>query len=87
MGAIGSIPRSKIKAYILQELDLTIGDEFDRVYAILRRADNAYVSMVNSGSGSAKDDLADVVKATDVSGVKNMMRRLGNRYKGGSRNK
>jgi len=72
---IGPIPGSKIRDYLHGELDLH-GADYDRAKAIIRKADTAYVGMLNS----RKEDepkLRDQAKATDSEGVKRVMRGLG----------
>jgi len=76
---IGPIPGSKIREYLRDDLDLH-GAEYDRARAIIRKADDAYVGMLNR----RKDDgpeMADTAKTTDSEGVKRVVRGLGNRYK------
>lgn len=75
----GPIPRSKIRQYVIEEMDLR-GDACDRAVTIIRKADNAYVGMVNATS-DGEPELADSAKATDTEGVKRVMRGLGNRFK------
>jgi hypothetical protein len=75
--AIGPIPVLKIREYLRGELELD-GAEYDRAKAIIRRVDDAYVSMLNR----RKDDgpvRSDAAKATDVEGVKRVMSGLGKR--------
>jgi hypothetical protein len=75
--SIGPIPGSKIREYLRDEMELH-GAEYDRARAILRKADDAYVGMLNR----RKDDepkLADQAKATDGEGVKRVMRGLDKR--------
>ena len=75
--SIGPIPVSKIREYLRDEMELT-GAEYDRTKAIIRKVDDAYLGMLNR----RKDDgpaLADAAKATDVEGVKRVMRRLDKR--------
>jgi|GEM_PF-1105785 len=77
--SIGPIPISKIREYLRDELELHDA-EYDHAKAIIRKADDAYVGMVNR----RKDDepeMADAAKATDAEGVKRVVRGLGNRYK------
>lgn len=75
--SVGPIPGSKIREYLRDEMELT-GVEYDRAKAIIRKADDAYLGMLNR----RKDDgpvLADAAKATDIEGVKRVMRRLDKR--------
>ena len=75
--SVGPIPGSKIREYLRDELDLH-GAEYDRARAIIRKADDAYVGMLNR----RKDDepkLTDQAKATDAEGVKRVMRGLDKR--------
>lgn len=76
---IGPIPRSKIRQYCIEELGLR-GTACDHAITIIRRADDAYVGMTNATS-DGEPELADSAKATDVEGVKRVMRGLGNRFK------
>ena len=78
--SVGPIPGSKIREYLRDEMELT-GAEYDRARAIIRKADDAYVGMLNR----RKDDepeLTDAAKATDAEGVKRVMRGLGKRSRG-----
>jgi len=77
--SVGPIPASKIREYLRDELDVH-GAEHDRARAIIRKADDAYVGMLNARKGDGPE-LADVAKATDSEGVKRVVRGLGNRYK------
>jgi len=73
--SIGPIPGSKIREYLRDELDL-YGADYDRARTIIRKADDAYVGMLNR----RKDEppkLSDQAKATDSEGVKRVMRGLG----------
>jgi hypothetical protein len=77
--SIGPIPVSKIREYLRDELELD-GGEYDRVRTIIRKADDAYVGMLNR----RKDDepeMADRAKTSDPEGVKRIMRGLGGRSK------
>lgn len=76
---VGPIPRSKIREYVINELELC-GAARDRAVTIIRRADDAYVGMTNK-TDDGEPDLADSAKATDAEGVKRVMRGLGNRFK------
>lgn len=76
---VGPIPRSKIRQYVIDELDLH-GAACDRAVTIIRRVDDAYVGMTNKTS-DGEPELADSAKATDAEGVKRVMRGLGNRFK------
>jgi hypothetical protein len=72
---IGPIPGSKIREYLRDDLDL-YGADYDRAKAIIRKADDAYVGMLNR----RKEDepkLSDQAKATDSEGVKRVLRGLG----------
>lgn len=75
---VGPIPVSKIKEYLRDELDLD-GDEHDRALAILRLVDNSFVSMSNETGKKDPDEerTREIVKATDTSGVKRLVRGLG----------
>jgi hypothetical protein len=57
-------------------MELT-GADYDRVRAIIRRADDAWCGMLNARKGD--DRLTDQAKATDIEGVKRVMRRLDKR--------
>jgi len=73
--SVGPIPGSKIRDYLSDELDLH-GADYDRAKTIIRKADDAYVGMLNR----RKEDetkLADQAKATDSEGVKRVLRGLG----------
>ena len=74
---VGPIPGSKIREYLWDEMELT-GSEYDRARAIIRRADDAYCSMLNARKGN-EPKLADAAKATDAEGVKRVMRGLDKR--------
>lgn len=77
--SVGPIPGSKIREYLQDELDVH-GTEYDRARAIIRKADDAYLGMLNR----SKDDgpeMADTAKTTDPEGVKRVVRGLGERYK------
>jgi hypothetical protein len=74
---IGPIPISKIREYLRDEMELS-GSEYDRAKAIIRKADDAYVGMLNR----RRDDgpvLSDSAKATDVEGVNRVTSKLGKR--------
>jgi hypothetical protein len=73
--AIGPIPASRIREYLRDELDLH-GNEYDRARAIVRRADDAWIAMLNRRKDDAPD-MTDAAKMTDAEGVKRVMRRLG----------
>ena len=75
--SIGPIPVSKIREYLRDEMELT-GAEYDRAKAIIRRADDAYVGMLNRRKDEGPE-MADVAKANDAEGVKRVMRGLGKR--------
>ena len=75
--AVGPIPGSKIREYLCDEMELT-GAEYDRARAIIRRADDAYCGMLNARKGD-EPRLTDQAKATDIEGVKRVMRRLDKR--------
>lgn len=76
---IGPIPVSKISEYLIDEMELC-GPEFDRVKAIIRRVDGAYVGIAN-GSRDDGPEMADSAKATDGEGVKRVVSGLGERFK------
>ena len=73
--SIGPIPGSKIREYLRDEMDLH-GAEYERARAIIRKADDAYLGMLNARKGD-EPKLADQAKATDAEGVKRVMRGLG----------
>jgi len=73
--SIGPIPGSKIREYLRDELELH-GAEYDRARAIIRKADEAYLGMLNARKGD-EPRLSDQAKATDIEGVKRVMRGLG----------
>jgi len=73
--AVGPIPGSKIREYLRDELELQ-GADYDRARAIIRKADEAYLGMLNARKGD-EPKMSDVAKATDVEGVKRVMRGLG----------
>ena len=73
--SVGPIPGSKIREYLCDELDLD-GTEYERARAIIRKADDAYSAMLNR-SKDEPDNMTDVVKPTDVEGVKRIVRALG----------
>ena len=75
--AVGPIPGSKIREYLRDEMELT-GTDYDRAQAIIRRADDAYIGMLNARKGD-EPVLRDAAKATDAEGVKRVMRGLGKR--------
>jgi hypothetical protein len=75
--SIGPIPGSKIREYLRDEMELS-GSDYDRARAILRKADDAYVGMLNR-TKDEPDHMADVAKATDTEGVKRVMRGMGKR--------
>ena len=77
--SIGPLPILKIREYLRDELELA-GAEYDRARTIIRRIDDAYLAMVNR-SKTDGPEMADVAKATDATGVKRVVRGLGNRYK------
>lgn len=68
---VGPIPRSKIKDYLTQELDLS-GDAYEHAYAVMRRVDGEYVSMINKAQGSGGMNNQGQVSATDPSAMKSM---------------
>jgi len=75
--SIGPIPVSKIREYLRDELELD-GVEFERAKTIIRKADTAWIGMLNR----IKDDepeMAEQVKTTDTEGVKRVVRGLGDR--------
>jgi len=75
--AVGPIPVSKIREYLRDELELD-GVEYDRARTIIRRMDDTYSSMVNR-SKTDEPVRSDAAKATDVEGVKRVMRGLDKR--------
>jgi hypothetical protein len=77
--SVGPIPGSKIREYVRHELGLH-GAEYDRATAIIRKADNAWLGMLNARKGD-EPKLADHAKATDPEGVKRVMRNLDRSFK------
>lgn len=75
--SVGPIPGSKIREYLRDEMEL-IGAEYDRARAIIRKADDAWCGMLNARKGD-EPRLTDQAKATDIDGVKRVMRRLDKR--------
>jgi len=75
--SVGPIPGSRIREYLRDEMELS-GPEYDRARAIIRKADDAYVGMLNARKGD-EPKLADAAKATDTEGVKRVMSKLGKR--------
>jgi hypothetical protein len=75
--SIGPIPGSKIREYVRDVIELH-GAEYDRATAIIRKADNAYIGMLNARKGD-EPAMKDRAKATDVEGVKRVMRGLDRR--------
>ena len=73
--SVGPIPGSKIRDYLRDELDLHDA-EYERARAIIRKADDAYVGMLNRRNDD-KPKTADRAKATDGEGVKRVLRGLG----------
>ena len=71
--SVGPIPGSKIRDY-LHDIDLDDADH-ERARTIIRKADNAYLNMLRSKTGETK--LTDQAKASDVEGVKRVLRGLG----------
>ena len=74
---VGPIPGSKIREYLRDEMELT-GIDYDRARAIIRKADDAFIGMLNARKGD-EPVLRDAAKATDVEGVKRVMRGLDKR--------
>ena len=74
---IGPIPGSKIREHLRDEMELT-GVDYDHARAIIRKADDAYVGMLNVRKGE-EPRLSDQAKATDTEGVKRVMRGLSKR--------
>ena len=72
---VGPIPASKIREYLHDELDLD-GADYERTRAIIRKADDAYLGMLNR-SKSDEPILTDQAKATDAEGVRRVVRGLG----------
>jgi hypothetical protein len=77
--SVGPIPGSKIREYLRDEMDL-YGAEYDRARAIIRKADEAWLDMLNARKGD-EPKLADQAKATDAEGVKRVMRNLDRSFK------
>jgi len=73
--AVGPIPGSKIREYLRDELELH-GTEYERAKAIIRRADDAYIGMINRRKDEP-DKMTDAAKPTDAEGVKRIVRALG----------
>jgi hypothetical protein len=74
---VGPIPGSKLREYLRDEMELTDA-EYDRARAIIRKADDAYLGMLNARKADGPP-LADAAKATDAEGVRRVMRGLGKR--------
>jgi hypothetical protein len=73
--AEGYIPRSKIKAYAIDELGLD-GDDLEFFISIIRRVDNGYLSNEN-GFTKSDSNVREEVGIGNVSGVKRLLARLG----------
>lgn len=78
---VGPIPRSKIKQYGIEELDIDCVDELDRFCAIISKMDHDYVEAANStkkkktGRGGRAEPEHEVA-ATDAQGVRQLFRNL-----------
>lgn len=73
---IGPIPRSKIRQYGIDELDLGT-DALDRFCAILARVDDDYGEMVNPKSGKDRPgNLRAEASMKDPAAVSNLLRGL-----------
>lgn len=86
---VGPIPRSKVKEYLLDELSLK-GARYDHAYAVLRKVDDEYQSIVNAPPKNKKPGEREPdteVKADDVSGVRGMFGRLQDKQKRTKANK
>lgn len=78
---VGSIPASKIKEHLTEELELT-GFRYRHAYAVLRRVDDAYLGMVNeSGRSKTGREPETEVRVDDTSGVKALFGRLSEKQK------
>jgi hypothetical protein len=73
--AEGYIPRSKIRSYGLDELGLD-GDDLDFFISVMRRIDNGYLSN-EAGVNQSDPNVRDEVSASNVSGVRKLLARLG----------
>jgi hypothetical protein len=85
--AVGPIPRSKIKEYLIEELGM-VGDEYDRAYKTLRKVDGEYLAIINDTSNIDKTKKNEtVVESTDASGMRNLFDRLGEKQKSAKKKK
>ena len=73
--SVGPIPGSKIREYLREELELH-GAEYERARAIIRKADDAWLGILNARKDE-EPKVSDMAKATDAEGVKRVMRGLG----------
>jgi len=75
--SLGPIPRSKVREYAREELDLH-GDHRDRFVAIISRVDNDYLSMIRSRN-TADDGppMRDMASPKDVEGTRRVLQNLG----------
>jgi hypothetical protein len=79
--AEGYIPRSKIRSYGIDELGLD-DDDLDFFISVMRRIDNGYLSN-EAGVSSSDPNVFDEVSASNVSGVRKLLARLGAAAKDG----
>lgn len=70
---IGPIPRSKVREYARDVLELT-DDSFDRFCEVMARVDDDYTSMQNDPKDKSKQ--RSVVNIDDAAGVKSLFERL-----------
>lgn len=75
---IGPIPWSKLRAYLIAELDLS-GRAYDHAYQVIRRVDGEYVAMLNASSDPSKKSAAGQVAATDTKAMRSMFAGLAKR--------
>ena len=73
--AEGFIPRSKIRAYGIDELGLD-GDDLEFFIGVMRRIDNGYLSN-EAGVTQSDPNVRDEVSVSNVAGVKKLLARLG----------
>lgn len=73
--AEGYIPRSKIRAYGIEELALD-GDDLEFFISVIRRLDSGYLSN-EAGVSRSDPHIREEVSISNVAGVKNLLARLG----------
>jgi hypothetical protein len=73
--AEGYIPQSKIKSYGADDLALK-GDDLEFFISVIRRVDNGYLSN-ETGVNKSDPHVREEVSISNVSGVKNLLARLG----------